>query len=62
MLSRKQSTVRTVNAAEYREHLESLKMLVEACQKNPAECDAKKVGDDERVEGAGFPDTLVVAA
>jgi hypothetical protein len=29
-------------------------MLVEACQKNPAECDAKKVGDDERVEGAGF--------
>jgi hypothetical protein len=32
----------------------NLKMLVEACQKNPAECDSKKVGDDERVEGAGF--------
>jgi hypothetical protein len=29
-------------------------MLVEACKKNPVECDAKKVGDDERVEGAGF--------
>jgi hypothetical protein len=28
--------------------------VVEACRKNPAECDAKKVGDDERVEGAGF--------
>jgi hypothetical protein len=46
--------VRTVNAAEYREHLASLKMLVEACEKNSGECDAKKVGDDERVEGAGF--------
>jgi hypothetical protein len=28
--------------------------VVEACRKNPVECDAKKVGDDERVEGAGF--------
>ena len=46
--------VRTVNSTEYREHLGSLKMLVEACQKKPVECDAKKVGDDERVEGAGF--------
>ncbi len=46
--------IRTVTAGEYREHLASLKMLVEACQKNPDECDAKKVGDDERVEGAGF--------
>jgi hypothetical protein len=32
----------------------SLKMLVEACKKNAAECDPKKVGEDERVEGAGF--------
>jgi hypothetical protein len=43
-----------VTAAEYRTHLAGLKMLVEACQKNPAECDVKKVGDDERVEGAAF--------
>jgi hypothetical protein len=46
--------VRAVTAAEYRGHLERLKILVEACRKNPAECDAKKVGDDERVEGAAF--------
>jgi hypothetical protein len=46
--------VRPVTAAEYRGHLESLKMLVEACQKNPTECEAKKVGDDEVVEGSGF--------
>src|SRR5580704_10806488 len=46
--------VRTVTAAEYRGHLGSLKMLVEACQRDPAECDEKKVGDDERVEGGGF--------
>jgi hypothetical protein len=43
-----------VTAAEYRAHLQNLKMLVEACKKDPAECDAKKVGDDERVEGSGF--------
>jgi hypothetical protein len=48
------ATVRTVSAAEYRDHLESLREAVEACRKNPAACDAKKVGDDERVEGAGF--------
>jgi hypothetical protein len=48
------ATVRTVSAAEYRGHLESLRAVVEACRKNPVECDAKKVGDDERVEGAGF--------
>jgi hypothetical protein len=48
------ANVRAVTAAEYRGHLASLKILVEACKKNPAECDAKKVGDDERVEGAGF--------
>jgi Domain of unknown function (DUF4129) len=52
--SEETANVRAVTAAEYRGHLESLKMLVEACEKNPAECDAKKVGDDERVEGAGF--------
>lgn len=46
--------VRTVTAGQYREHLASLKILVEACQNKPDECDAKKVGDDERVEGAGF--------
>lgn len=43
-----------VTAAEYRAHLQSLKMLVEACKKDPAECEEKKVGDDERVEGSGF--------
>jgi hypothetical protein len=43
-----------VTAAEYRGHLESLKLLVGACQKNPSECDVKRVGDDERVEGGGF--------
>jgi hypothetical protein len=48
------ANVRAVTWAEYRGHLASLKMLVEACKKNPAACDAKKVGDDERVEGAGF--------
>jgi Domain of unknown function (DUF4129) len=46
--------VRVVTAAEYRGHIESLKVLVEACRKSPAECDVKKVGDDERVEGAAF--------
>jgi len=46
--------VRAVTAAEYREHIAGLKMLVQTCQKNPAECDTKKVGDDERVEGGGF--------
>jgi hypothetical protein len=48
------ANVRAVTSAEYRGHLVSLKILVEACKKNPAECDSKKVGDDERVEGAGF--------
>jgi hypothetical protein len=48
------TSVRAVTAAEYRGHLESLKTLVAACEKNPAECDAKKVGDDERVEGKAF--------
>ncbi|HTC74647.1 MAG TPA: DUF4129 domain-containing protein [Edaphobacter sp.] len=52
--SEETANVRVVTAAEYRGHLESLKMLAKACEKNPAECDAKKVGDDERVEGAGF--------
>jgi hypothetical protein len=48
------TSLRPVTAAEYREHLEGLKMLVTACQKNPTECEVKKVGDDERVEGGGF--------
>jgi hypothetical protein len=48
------SGVRAVTAAEYRGHIAGLKVLVQACQKSPAECDAKKVGDDERVEGGGF--------
>jgi hypothetical protein len=46
--------VRTVTIAEYQGHLESLKTLVQVCQKSPGECDAKKVGDDERVEAGGF--------
>jgi hypothetical protein len=53
-VSQETTQVRTVSAAEYRGHLASLKMLVELCRKKPAECDAKKVGDDERVEGVGF--------
>jgi hypothetical protein len=48
------ANVRAVTTAEYRGHLASLKALVDACKKDPAECDAKKVGDDERVEGVGF--------
>jgi hypothetical protein len=48
------TNVQPVTATEYRAHLENLKTLVEACQKNPAECDVKKIGDDERVEGSGF--------
>ena len=52
--SEETTNVRPVTLAEYRRHLASLKMLVEACKKDSAECDAKKVGDDERVEGAGF--------
>ena len=40
--------------AEYTNHLENLKALVAACAKDAATCDAKKVGDDERVEGGGF--------
>jgi hypothetical protein len=52
--SEETTNVRAVTSTEYHRHLASLKMLVEACKKNPAECDTKKVGDDERVEGAGF--------
>jgi Domain of unknown function (DUF4129) len=48
------TSLRAVTVAEYRGHLESLKTLVQACQKSPGECDAKKVGDDERIEGATF--------
>jgi hypothetical protein len=46
------AALRTVTIAQYRAHLESLKAAVASCQCS-AECDAKKVGDDERV-GAGF--------
>jgi hypothetical protein len=48
------TAVSAVTNAAYRMHLESLKKLVQACQKNQNECDAKRVGDDERVEGAAF--------
>ena len=48
------SNVRTAKVAEYRAHLESLRELVRGCEVAAAECDAKKVGDDERVEGMGF--------
>jgi hypothetical protein len=48
------TSVRAVTSAEYLQHIESLKALVQACQKNAAECDAKKVGDDERVEDGRF--------
>jgi hypothetical protein len=53
-VSEETANVRPVTATEYRGHLASLRPVVEACQKNPDECDAKKVGDDERVEGAAF--------
>ena len=43
-----------MTAVEYRGHLERLKMLVEVCQKEPAQCDAQRVGDDEQVEGTAF--------
>jgi hypothetical protein len=46
--------LRPVTIAEHKGHLESLKVLVAACEKNPTECDSKKVGADERVEGGGF--------
>ena len=46
--------LQSVTSAQYKEHLDRLKALVETCEKLPAECDAKKVGDDERIEGASF--------
>ena len=44
----------SVTAAGYSGHLESLKALVAACEKKSTECDSKKVGADERIEGGGF--------
>ena len=52
--SEETTAVSTVTAVEYRRHLESLKGLVLACEKSAVECDAKKIGGDERVEGGGF--------
>jgi hypothetical protein len=46
--------LRSVTIAEYKGHLESLKALVAACKKKSTECDSKRVGADERVEGGGF--------
>jgi hypothetical protein len=46
--------VRSVSAGRYRVHLEEMKVLVAACQRQPTACDVSKVGDDERVEGADF--------
>jgi Domain of unknown function (DUF4129) len=46
--------VRSVSAAGYRDHLGELRVLVEACRREPTACDASKVGDDERMEEAGF--------
>jgi hypothetical protein len=48
------ANIQSVTSAQYKEHLDRLKALVETCEKLPAECDAKKVGDDERIEGAAF--------
>jgi hypothetical protein len=45
------SKLQTTNVAEYKAHLESLRELVRGCEAAATECDAKKVGDDERVEG-----------
>jgi hypothetical protein len=47
-------SIQPVTSAQYKEHLDRLKALVETCEKLPAECDAKKVGDDDRVEGGAF--------
>ena len=46
--------VRVVGVAGYRGHLEILRALVQACRQDAVACDAKKVGEDERVENAGF--------
>lgn len=46
--------IQSVTSAQYKEHLDRLKALVATCEKLPAECDAKKVGADDRVEGAAF--------
>jgi Domain of unknown function (DUF4129) len=48
------TAVRSVSAVAYRNHLEELRVLVQACQRDPAACDTVKVGDDERIEEAGF--------
>lgn len=46
--------VRAASAADYRAQVERLQALVSACRKDAAACDAKLVGDDERIEEGGF--------
>ncbi len=48
------AAVRSVSAAGYRNHLEELKAVIEACRRESGACDAGKVGEDERIEEAGF--------
>ena len=46
--------VQAASAADYRAHVERLQALVSGCRKDAAACDAKLVGDDERIEEGGF--------
>jgi Domain of unknown function (DUF4129) len=48
------TNLRRVTVDQYRARLDSLKGLAHSCETNAAECDANKVGDDERVDGADF--------
>ena len=52
--SEETASVRAADGAEYRAHVERLQALVAACESDAAACDAKLVGDDERVQGSGF--------
>ena len=47
------ASVRVASAADYRAHVERLQALVSACRKDAAACDAKLVGDDERIDEGG---------
>lgn len=46
--------LKPVGMGEYRAQLERLRDLVADCAESAAVCDETKVGDDERIDGAGF--------
>lgn len=52
--SKETTPARGVTAAEYRQHIERLKSLVASCRRDATTCDAGQIGEDERVDGAGF--------